>query len=199
MALDIKTVIVQQDNGSQIKLFDNTGDYDAENNTGGWGTPNIDRTDIVTITITVAKGDVEYSIILTGSDVTDYLDPTIGLTLNSTTVLGAAYLTYEDGLYEFQIDMEDVSLTYSDYRIDFLLWTLWNDIRHLTLTMQVPVINYLESYNIALCNALFDDILYACQYGESTVATKIYNFLRSTLDNNTVLTELFKNYKNYAS
>ena len=74
---------------------------------------------------------------------------------------------------------------------------MWYDIRQLVITMETPIINYLESYNISLLNALFDDILFSCQIGNITNADKIYNFLRNTLDNETVLTELFKNFRNY--
>ncbi len=198
MALDLKTVVVQQSNGSQIKLFDNTGDYDATNNPSGWGSPNPIRTDITSIIVIVKKGDVIFTETLIGSDAISFLNPIEGYTLNSTNVLGANYDTFEDGLYEIQIEMTTSGDSIYDTKYEYMLWSMWCDIRHLTMTMEVPVINYLESYNIALLNTLFDDILFACQYGQTTYATEIYTFLRNVLDNETVLTELFKNYRNYA-
>ena len=198
MSLDLKTVVVQQSNGSQLKLFDNSGEYDATNNPTGWGTPNIARTDIILLKITIEYGDITFTEDYIGSDITDFLDPTIGLTLNVSTVLGSGYDTYEDGLYSIQIQMDTAAASYYDTKYEYMLWQMWCDIRHLVLTMEVPVVNYLESYNIALLNTLFDDILYACEYGQTNYATEIYTFLRNVLDNETVLTELFKNFKNYA-
>jgi hypothetical protein len=199
MALDLKTVVIQQNNGSQIKLFDNTGDYDILENLTGWGTPNPARTDSTKLTITIEKGDIEFTEDYTGSDITNFLDPTIGITLDSTDVLGSGYETYEDGLYAIQIAITASAVIYYDNKYEYMLWEIWCAIRKLTLTMEVPIVNYLESYNIALLNALFDDILYACQYGQVTYATEIYTFLKNVVDNETVLTELFKNFRNYAT
>ena len=200
MSLDLKTIVYQQNNGSQVKLFDNSGDYDAVNNPTGWGAPNPERTDVTSILIEVQKGDITYSKTLsTPTEIANYLDPSIGITINSTDLLGAGYTVFEDGLYEFQISLTEPSGSHYDNKYEFFLWKMWCDIRKLTLTMSVPVINYLESYNIALLNTLFDDIIFSCQYGQTDNATEIYNFLRNTLDNETVLTELFKNFRNYAN
>lgn len=198
MALDLKTVVVQQSNGTQVKLYDNTGDYDVTNNPTGWGSPNPTRASITAIVIDIERGDISYSKTLTAQERTDYLDPTVGVTLTSTAVLGSGYAVYEDGLYEIQISITEPGDTHYDNKYEYMLWAMWDDIRHLVLTMEVPIVNYLESYNIALLNALFDDILYACQYGQVSTADEIYTFLRNVLDNETVLTELFKNFRNYA-
>jgi hypothetical protein len=197
MALDLKTVVVQQNNGSQIRLFDNTGDYDASNNLTGWGSPNPVRANITQITISITKGDIVFSQDYTRTDITNFLNPIIGITINSTDMLGAAYDVFEDGLYEIEIAITADSVLYYDNKYEYMLWQMWAEIRRLTLTMEVPIINYLESYNTSLLNSLFDDILYACQYGQVEKATEIYTFLRNVLDNETVLTELFKNFRNY--
>lgn len=207
LTLDIKTVIVELNNGTQAKIFDQTGDYDAVNNPTGWGngTTNPSRDAITKITITIDKGDISYSEEFTDAgDIEDFLDPTIGLVFNSSDVLGSAYDIFEDGVYTFQTKIEGTwSGSPSPYEVydehfEFFLWNMWADIRKLTTTLQVPITNYLESYNISLLNCLFDDILFNCQFGQRTKAEEIYTFLRNVLDNNTVLTELFKNFKTYA-
>jgi hypothetical protein len=197
MALDPKTVVVQQNNGSQIKLYDNTGDYDLTNNPTGWGAPNPARADVTQITLSVTKGDVSYSVVLTGSDITDFLDPSIGNTINSTDMLGSGYDVYEDGLYEIQTAIVEPGGTHYDNKYEYMLWAMWADIRRLTMTMEIPIINYLESYNTSLLNTLFDSILFNCQQGMVAAATETYTFVRNVLDNETVLTELFKNFRNY--
>lgn len=197
MALDPKTVVVQQNNGSQIKLYDNTGDYDVTNNPTGWGSPNPARSDVTEITLSITKGDVSYDRVLAGSDITDYLDPSVGATINSSDMLGSGYDVYEDGLYEIQVEIVESGGTHYDNKYEYMLWAMWADIRRLTMTMEIPIINYLEAYNIALLNTLFDSILFNCQQGQVSNATEIYTFVRNVLDNETVLTELFKNFRNY--
>jgi hypothetical protein len=212
MELNIKTTVVQLNNGSTVQLYDSSLDYNAITNPGGWCInqlgPNPRRADVTGITIKIAKGDLEETISYTDqADLDDYLDPTFGKLLDAPTLFGAAYAVFEDGIYSITITMEgnwynpDTEL-YEDFTkydeiTEALLWSMWNEIRHLVITVQVPIINYQEAYNISLMNMLFDSIIYNCQYGNADNAQLIIDYLTDVLENNTSLTELFKNFENY--
>ena len=45
MALQL-SLLKSISNYSVLTLIDNTGDYDASNNVGGWGTPNIELSEV---------------------------------------------------------------------------------------------------------------------------------------------------------
>lgn len=75
MALDL--TITVQNNTSSIILVDGTGDYDATSNTGGWGTPNADETDLSDVVMVVtAPGATEDTINPLGTydNGTDYVE-----------------------------------------------------------------------------------------------------------------------------
>lgn len=204
--LDIKTIIAQQSNGSQVKIFDNSGDYDVNENPSGWGdgTTAPARSAVTQITINVEKGDITYQkIIVDSTEIEDYLNGT-GTFISSSDSLGAEYPVFDDGKYGIQVKIEG---TWSgspspyeayDWKYTYFLWKMYCDIRKLVIGLDIPIRNHLESYNSALLLVLFDDILFSCQYGDIQNADKIYNYLRDVLDNETVLTELFKNFRNYA-
>ncbi|MFA6916990.1 MAG: hypothetical protein WC222_11375 [Parachlamydiales bacterium] len=209
--MNIKTTVNQLNSGATIHIYDSTLDYNVTTNPGGWCLdalgPNPQRTDIDELIITVAKGDLTVTLNYTGADITSYLDPTHGLLLSAATMFGTAYDVFEDGIYAITITMngswtnpdtglvEDVAE--SDEIYEALLWAMNDDIRHLVITIEVPIKNYLEAYNTSLLNTLFDAIIYNCEYGNIEKAQDIIDYLTDVLANNTTLTELFKNFENY--
>jgi hypothetical protein len=211
MALNIKTTVNQLNSGETIHIYDSTLDYHITTNPGGWcldGTgPNPQRTNIDELIIIISKGDLTETLTYTGTDITSYFDPTHGLLLTATTLFGTAYDVFEDGVYAITITMNGhwtdpgtglaALIAESDEIYEALLWNLNDEIRHLVITIEVPIKNYLEAYNTSLLNTLFDAIIYNCQYGNIEKAQEVLDYLTDVMDNNTTLTELFKNFENY--
>lgn len=55
MAVALALTYLQSNDAKTVKFTDNTGGYDASTNTGGWGTPNEDPSDVVLTTLTTAN------------------------------------------------------------------------------------------------------------------------------------------------
>jgi len=206
MEVNLKVTVNQLNSGGTVQLFDSTLDYDAVTNPGGWCTdalgPNPQRTDVTELVIKIEKGDLSEELTYTdAADIADYLDPTHGIVLNSTDLFGTAYDVFEDGIYTITITMtgtyDGSAFSVYDEIYEALLWNMWNEIRHLVITIDVPISDYRQAYNAALLNMLFDSIIFNCQYGRVAQAQKIIDYVSSVLDNNTSLTELFKNFENY--
>lgn len=212
MELNVKTTVNQLSNGKVAHLYDSTLDYHVDNNPGGWcldqNGPNPRRDDVTQIVIEIIKGDMTSTVTYTDpADVAAYLNPTYGKQLDSLTLFGSAYTVFEDGIYSITITMSgswlnpDTSqveaFSVSDEIYEAFLWALYDQIRHLVITIEVPVKNYLEAYNTSLLNTLFDSIIYNCEYGNIENAQKIIDYLTDVLANTTQLTELFKNLENY--
>jgi len=91
MALSLNFSVTQASDCKSIVFKDTTGIYNADTNTGGYGTPNSDETDITATSITVRdENNVSYTA-LTTYDI-DSGDYTVGdpypLTINSTDLSG---------------------------------------------------------------------------------------------------------------
>jgi hypothetical protein len=71
---------VQSNDATTVRFQDDTGVYDAVDNTSGWGTPNEEVTDIVAVTTTtVGKYHLTLDIVVTTSDSTETTYDTIDL------------------------------------------------------------------------------------------------------------------------
>lgn len=209
LTLNIQTEIQQLDNGQALCLFDITGVNDGTNYPYGWsdgvnGLNNPQISDINQVEITIDYGGVIYSIIYTGSDLADYLNPMIGKTFNVADVLGATYEYYEDGFYTITIEFSGPTIQGSsqawvsdDEFIEAFLWSTRNKVGQFLAEIQVPIVDYVDALNAGILNCLLDDIMWLCQYGDATKAKEVLDYLTSVLNNETKLTELFKNYKNY--
>lgn len=84
MALDIRLKHVQQEEENQHVIADNTGTYDAINNTGGYGAPNPVRTDRANY-LMVSKNDKSGNrtyLTVTNSDPLNTLEWTVTSTLD---------------------------------------------------------------------------------------------------------------------
>ena len=210
MEMNLKTTVNQLNNGKTLHIYDSTLDYDADSNPGGWGTAdgqvNPTRASVDSLILTLGSGIMTTTLTYTDpADITKYLDPTRGLLLDSEDLFGGAYEVFEDGIYTITVvmsgtatlDIGSTDFEVADEIYEFLGWSLHNRIRKLVATIQVPIVNYQEAYKTALLNTLFDAIVYNCEFGHTSNAQNIINYLTNVLDNNTSLTELFKNFENY--
>ena len=209
MALDIETTVHQLRNGEAVKLFDSTGTNNGSSYPDGWsdgvnGLANPQQSDCDQCIIVITKGDLTHTETLTGSDLTNYLDPMTGITLEAATIFGSTYAIFEDGIYTITVTFSGPTIqgspsvwSYDDEFQEAFQWNLWNKIRLLACELEVPVKKYPESYNVALLNTLSDSVYFLCQFGEADKATEVMEYLNEILDTNTQLTEIFKNYQNY--
>ena len=55
MALELKFFVKEHIDGRSFVILDTTGDYDAEDNEGGWGTPNPSQSDITSAVLDIAE------------------------------------------------------------------------------------------------------------------------------------------------
>lgn len=210
MELNIKTTVNQLSNGKTVQIYDSTLDYHIDDNPGGWctstGQANPMRSTVDSLTIIIEMGSLTETIVYTdAADIAKYLDPTQGLLLSSLTLFGSAYTVFEDGIYTITVTMAGHATLVdgaTDYTVDdqiyeYFGWAMWNRIRKLVATIEVPIKNYLEAYKTSLLNTLYDSIIYNCQFGHVENAQNNIDYLTNVLDNNTSLTELFKNFENY--
>jgi len=105
MALIPKIKLCLASNCSTLTFRETTGVYNATTNTGGYGTPNIDTTNIVSAVLSVVDPNgVTYTIDLFATG--DY--PTTNTDLEYTIDLGDLNRTsIEDGYWEFIYDLVD--------------------------------------------------------------------------------------------
>lgn len=207
--LNPEIVVEQSDYGNVLKIYDGTGISDGTNFPDGFSdgvntTENPRKNEVDQVILTIEKDNLTFSASLTGTDLTKFLDPMQGYSIDSDTAFGAGYVRFEDGIYAITasysgstINDQAVAWEADEEIYEALLWYLWGKIRTLTISVPVPVTDYIETLSIAVVNLLFDGILYLCQYGDTTNAEKNRIFLTSVIDNNSSLTEIFKNIKSY--
>ena len=210
MELDLQFVVMQKNGGDTVKIFDNTGVNNGIANPHGWsdgthGTDNPHQDEITKITITITKGALTFTIELTGSDITNYLNPTVGYENTSASIFGSDYIFFEDGIYTFVVKYKGATIndvvtawdqTHTVY--DAFLWTIWGEMRTMVIDMMtVPVKNMVEAANVAVANILMDDIFFLCQYGDADGAQEVLDFLTDDIENNSNLNELFRNLQSY--
>ena len=207
--LNAEIGVEQKDYGNVARVYDKTGTNDGVNFPDGFsdgvnGTDNPRKDEVDQVILRIAKSSLIYTVTLTGTDLANFLDITIGYNLNSETAFGAGYPYFEDGIYT-------ITATYSGSTIDdnadaweadeeiyeAFLWNLWEKIRTLTIGVHVPIENYIESLSVSVVNLIFDGITYLCQYGDVTNAESTRKFLTELVENNSSLTEIFKNIKSY--
>ena len=207
--LNIQTIIQQLDNGSTIRLFDATGVADGTSYEDGWSdgvnsTHNPEQSDIDQVVIAILYGDISHSVTLISTDLANYLNPMIGKSFSVADVLGAAYEYFEDGIYSVTITFSGATIqgiasawtAYDEFQEAFI-WTLRNNSRLYLAELKVPIENYVEAFKASLINVLLDDIYFLAQFGSADKAKDVMDYLTSVFNNETKLTELFKNYKNY--
>jgi hypothetical protein len=208
--LDLKPVVLLLDGGTTIRVFDNTGTNDGTHNEDGWsdGTNGLDnpkQDEITEIIITATKGALTGTVTLTGSNLEKYLNQLVGYEISSADLFGSNYSQFEDGIYSIEvrasgsfINTTPVEWTAYQQIYQNFLWTLWSQIRTLTIdNMEIPVKDFREAITISLLNVLMDDVLYLCQFGDEDGANEVYDYLSSAVVGATDLTEIFKNLLNY--
>jgi hypothetical protein len=122
---------LQSNDAITLRIQDDTGAYDAGDNTGGWGTPNPEVTDIVAVTTTtVGKYHLTLDVTITTSDETEttydtidlytkfgpfaditdlVFDITPALLLDSGVALGTANDQLPDGWYEITYTISEAN------------------------------------------------------------------------------------------
>jgi hypothetical protein len=207
--LDLKVIVLQEDNGKSARIFDGTGVSDGTNfpygfSDGVYSTFNPKKSEVDQVIIEMSLGLLSATVTLTGTDLSNYLDPTIGYNLNATTLFGASYERFDDGIYDITCTysgdtVQDLPEGWEDYEeiYEGFLWQLWGKIRAMATSVDVPIRELIEPLGTAVANLLFDAILYNCQFGDKDGAEKVFNFLTEVVDNNTSLIEIFKNVRSY--
>lgn len=120
MALDLSMTYVQSNDATYLTLTDTTGDYDAGDNTDGWGAPNEDYTDIVisTDTTTASSYHLLLDVTVTDSTNTSTTYDTINLyDLNGGAFAAASDLTWTITPANLTVD-SDAMGTSADRLID---------------------------------------------------------------------------------
>ena len=207
--LDTKVIVFQESYGKTLRIFDDTGVNDGVNNPDGFsdgvnGTDNPTKAECLQVILTITKGDLTASVTLTGTDLAKYLDPTEGYYINCSQLYGSAYEQFEDGIYSIlatysgdEIDGQADAWTAYDEIYSAFLWALWNKVRTLTIGVEVPIESYIDALSVCVTNLLMDSIVFLCQYGDIDNAEEVRIFLTNVIDNNSSLTEIFKNIKDY--
>lgn len=211
ITLDIRTGVEQLDNGATIRLIDVTGVADGTNYPDGWGdaaglyaTNNPRQSEATAALIEIEFGDINYSSNLTGTDLSDFMNPMIGKNFSVTDVLGSGYEYFEDGIYRISVtfsgtNVQGVPTVWSENNElhEAFLWAIKNSVRQMLAEIEVPIKNYAEAFSAGLLTAMFVDIYYLCQFGQADKAQEVIDYLTSVLSTQTNLTELFKNFNNY--
>lgn len=92
MAVALNFSYVQANDNKTIQITDATGEYDVATNTGGWGTPNEDTSDVVALTTTTAlKLHLSLDIVYTDSSGVETTYDTIDLYDNFTSEFSKSY------------------------------------------------------------------------------------------------------------
>ena len=110
------TSITQASDCASFVIRDITGDYDATDNVGGWGTPNPETTDIATVTLTITNDlyatSVEYDI---STDISSLFTST-GLTITSDELDCGDY--FDNGYYSIKITytINGTEYSYTNYQ-----------------------------------------------------------------------------------
>lgn len=128
MALDLKLTYTQSNDAVRIKFTDNTGEYNASTNEGGWGAPNASTSDIVGInTSTVSKYHLILRVEVKTSDliykVYDDIDLYSEYTSEYSKAYGMEYILTPDMLIEEGISMGLSTDTFKDgiYTVSYIL------------------------------------------------------------------------------
>lgn len=98
MALSVNPQIELIHTNDTIFIVDVTGDYNAVTNPNGWGSPNLDRSDLTAITAVVTYPDATTdNLTLTGTDFDD----------DSVRAYNATTLKKMDGVYTIDVTFTD--------------------------------------------------------------------------------------------
>lgn len=111
MALLPKIKLCLSSNCKTLNFYETTGIYNASTNTGGYGTPNVDTTDIETAILTIISPDnVSYVLDMfsTGDFPSDNIDFYYTIDLND---LNRTYI--EDGFWQFIYTVTTNTTTYT--------------------------------------------------------------------------------------
>ena len=206
--LDTKVVILEYDYGRILRIFDKTGTNDGTNFQDGLSVPFIPSENpswkFEQVDITISTGVISDTLTITGSNLQNFLDPTIGYNINILQLFGGSYDRFEDGIYTFTVKYSGSEVCGSvenwesyDETYEAFLWYLWGKVRTLTIGVEMPIDNYTEVLSVSVVNLLMNSIVYLCKYGDIEKAEKTRKSLTKLVNNNSSLTEIFKNIKSY--
>lgn len=113
MALIPSFCVTQQPACKYLSIEDLTGTYDSTYNTGGYGTPNPELSDVndALLTVTLPDGTVKSNLSLISVNIPN-TDGTLAYITNSD--LGLGTLPLPNGIYSFKFDIIVGSDTYTD-------------------------------------------------------------------------------------
>ena len=147
----------QSDGCKTLTVTDSTGEYSGTNLTG-WGTPNIELSDVSVATVTITDpDDVEHVVDLVNDLGIDYLTATadtLEYDIDSTYFGLASTDTIPDGIYNFLYSITDTSLdVYTMERNIALYCNIGCEIND--LLKMIP-----EQYSCNKCNTAFINEVY---------------------------------------
>ncbi len=132
--LDLKFFICQP-TCACIQFTDITGDYVVTVNESGWGAPNIDRSDVVTSTLTITDpNSIVYVIDIT----TEVQAGTLDIKILSNQLGLATDADIPDGIYKVQWDVIDAITTYTECNEVFLYCVASEKVDKLIANLAAP-------------------------------------------------------------
>ena len=175
MALSPVITATLNNNGQTMTVVEATGVYDATTNTGGWETPNIAGSDVVTATITITYADGSTQV----EDVTAQIPATVTGTFTFTDITLSGY---QDGITVIRYEIETVTTTYA-YDLTLLfscnvracIDKMWADVACQTCSGSCDVGSLIDDANLA--EALYNAMGSAGACGNSAYVNKILESL----------------------
>jgi hypothetical protein len=169
MALDIQIGI--QNNKTTMVLVDNTGDYDAVSNTGGWGTPNPTRATVSSAAVVVTPpGGTALASISLGS----FLTSTSELSSDITSELDSLDTSLEDGIWKYTFTFGGSSIP------DPVVYALRDNIAKAKL-VELALLD-LDKVPFAKLKEIYDKMLYAFEAEEYVLAEELMADLNALLE-----------------
>lgn len=156
MSLSLKFLITPKLTSYQIE--DNTGDYDALNNPGGWGNVNPDRDDITEANLTLTNPD---GTIFT----TDLVDSDFPTVYDTVTLQNQSGLVYTDGVFNFAFNLVTGS---SEYNVEYDILQI-NNLK--CMLSKLALQNKLDDYKTF--KLLYDRINYAFECDNYTLVADL--------------------------
>jgi hypothetical protein len=105
MPLILKATACLEDKSTKLIITDTTGTYHATNNTGGWGTPNTEITDMTSLILTVVYPD--------GAEEEYDLSSQIPASVTGNIEYNFIPDDYPDGIYEFTLTYSGNGVTHT--------------------------------------------------------------------------------------
>lgn len=170
MALDIQIGI--QNNYDSLVLVDETGDYNAISNPGGWGTPNSARSGLSsdpTVIITTPGGTI-----LTSETLTDFMSTSADIAFDLTSAIEAQDSTLDDGIWKFVFTFAGISqtsLTVYAYRD--------NAVRERLIKLSLK---NLDIVDFKTAQELYQKMLYAFEAGDYDLVEELNDDLNRALE-----------------